>query len=374
MRNISFISGTRADYGKIKPYIDFLVQQKDTKVFVFITGMNMLKKYGSTYKHIQKDLKKNCTIILDKKFQELGAALEMAHIIQAFDNHLKKEEISFVFVHGDRPEVLAASSTAVLNNIPVCHIEAGDLSGSVDELIRHATSKLASRFLVADKQAEQILLQLGEERTSIHITGNSSLSFLINPPTPKETAQLNQIKNYGILLYHPVTTLKKSVLKKEAVTLMQQLEITQKEYIVIAPNNDLGSDIILKTYQQYQHNKKFHFFKSLSFEAFNYALKNADFLVGNSSCGIKEAPFYGVPVINIGCRQNNRFQHLMLKNFYHLDSPDNLSDVISKIKKSTTEKRTINYREDLFKKLESIFTEEFFNAKIQKPFQKISLK
>jgi hypothetical protein len=74
----------------------------------------------------------------------------MAHIIRTFDKYLKKENIDFVFVHGDRPEVLAAASCAVFNNIPICHIEAGDISGSVDELIRHATSKLSHQFLVAD--------------------------------------------------------------------------------------------------------------------------------------------------------------------------------------------------------------------------------
>ena len=370
MRRISFISGSRADYGKIKPYIDFLIQQKHAEIFIFITGMNMLKKYGSTYKHIQKDLKNNCTIILDKKFKESDVASETAHIIEAYNKHIKKDKIDFSFVHGDRPEVLAAASVCALNNVPVCHIEAGDLSGSVDELIRHATSKLSQRFLVADETAKKLLVQMGEKKESIFITGNSSLAFLINPPTKKELNLLSQFKNYGILLYHPVTTLKKSVLKKEIETLMQHLENTQKQYIVILPNNDLGSDIILNTYQKYKNNKKFSFFESLSFEAFNYALKNADFLIGNSSCGIKEAPFYNIPVIDIGCRQHNRFSHLNLKGFYHLDSLDSLTELIENIENLPKEKAVLDYRESFFKNLKSVFTEDFFDVKTQKEFQK----
>ncbi|MBQ3034568.1 MAG: UDP-N-acetylglucosamine 2-epimerase (hydrolyzing) [Alphaproteobacteria bacterium] len=371
MTNISFISGTRADYGKIKPYIDFLCNQENKKVFVFTTGMNMLKKYGSTYKFIKSDLKKKCIIRVDKKFKRSSTALETAHILKTYDNHLKKDKIDFVFVHGDRPEVLAAAQAAVFNNIPVCHIEAGDFSGSVDELIRHATSKLSHRFLVADEMAKQTLLQMGEKEDSIFITGNSSLAFKIEDPTKKELSLLNSYKNYGVLIYHPVTTLDKKILKEEIDSLMSALDKSEKDYVVILPNNDLGSEIILKTYQKYATNEKFHFIKSFSFNAFNYLLKNADFLIGNSSCGIKEAPFYQVPVIDIGCRQNNRFEHLNLKDFYHLNDLSKIEETILKIQNKKKKPIKYHYREAFFKTLKKVFTDDFFDVKIQKIFSKI---
>ena len=370
MTNISFISGTRADYGKIKPYIDFLITQKDKNVSVFITGMNMLKKYGYTYKHIKNDLKKDCNIVLDKKFKEKNVALEMAHIIQCYTKHLIKDKIDFVFVHGDRPEVLAATSAAVLNNIPVCHIEAGDLSGSIDESLRHASSKLAQQFLVADKSAEENLVQMGENPNRIHITGNSSLAFLINQPSEKELKILNQFKNYAILIYHPVTTISQEKIKTEITEILETIKQTDKEYVIISPNNDLGSETILSVYNQYKKQKNFHFAKSFSFEGFNYLLKRADFLIGNSSCGIKEAPYYDIPVINIGCRQSNRFSHLDLKSFYHLDTLENLANVIQSIKSLQKTKTKIDYRDDLFKKLQTICTDEFFNVLVQKSFYK----
>ena len=370
MTNISFISGTRADYGKIKPYIDFLCNQENKKVFVFTTGMNMLKKYGSTYKFIKSDLKKKCIIRVDKKFKRSSTALETAHILKTYDKHLKKDKIDFVFVHGDRPEVLAAAQAAVFNNIPVCHIEAGDFSGSVDELIRHATSKLSHRFLVADEMAKQTLLQMGEKEDSIFITGNSSLAFKIEDPTKKELSLLNSYKNYGVLIYHPVTTLDKKILKEEIDSLMSALDKSEKDYVVILPNNDLGSEIILKTYQKYATNEKFHFIKSFSFNAFNYLLKNADFLVGNSSCGIKEAPFYQVPVIDIGCRQNNRFEHLNLKDFYHLNDLSKIEETILKIQNKKKKPIKYHYREAFFKTLKKVFTDDFFDVKVQKTFSK----
>ena len=371
MTNISFISGTRADYGKIKPYIDFLYNQENKKVFVFTTGMNMLKKYGSTYKFIKSDLKKKCIVRTDKKFKPTSTALETAHILKTYDKHLKKDKIDFVFVHGDRPEVLAAAQAAVFNNIPVCHIEAGDFSGSVDELIRHATSKLSHRFLVADEMAKQTLLQMGEKEDSIFITGNSSLAFKIEDPTKKELSLLNSYKNYGVLIYHPVTTLDKKILKEEIDSLMSALDKSEKDYVVILPNNDLGSEIILKTYQKYATNEKFHFIKSFSFNAFNYVLKNADFLIGNSSCGIKEAPFYQVPVIDIGCRQNNRFEHLNLKDFYHLNDLSKIEETILKIQNKKKKPIKYHYREAFFKTLKKVFTDDFFKTKVQKEFSKL---
>lgn len=370
MTNISFISGTRADYGKIKPYIDFLCNQENKKIFVFTTGMNMLKQYGATYKFIQKDLKKKCIVRTDKKFKPTSTALETAHILKTYDKHLKKDKIDFVFVHGDRPEVLAAAQAAVFNNIPVCHIEAGDFSGSVDELIRHATSKLSHRFLVADERAKQTLLQMGEKEDSIFITGNSSLAFKIEDPTKKELSLLNSYKNYGVLIYHPVTTLDKKILKEEIDSLMSALDKSEKDYVVILPNNDLGSEIILKTYQKYATNEKFHFIKSFSFNAFNYLLKNADFLIGNSSCGVKEAPFYQVPVINIGCRQNNRFEHLNLKDFYHLNDLSKIEETILKIQNKKKKPIKYHYREAFFKTLKKVFTDDFFDVKVQKTFSK----
>lgn len=368
MTNISFISGTRADYGKIRPYIDFLLTQNDKKIFIFVTGMNMLKKYGSTYKHIQNDLKKNCHIVLDKRFKEKNTALEMAHIIQKYDKHLKKDKIDFIFVHGDRPEVLAAASTALINNIPICHIEAGDISGSIDESIRHATSKLSHRFLVGDIEAKNRLIQMGENPNSIFITGNSSLAYNVNMPNENEFKIISKFKNYAILIYHPVTTLKPEIIHAEISGIMEQLKQINKEFIIIYPNNDLNNDVILNVYQKYSSHNQFHFFQSLSFEGFNYLLRNADFLIGNSSCGIKEAPFYNIPVINIGCRQNNRFTHLNLKNFYHLDTLENLKNVISAIKSLQTNKNIINYRKELFDTLETIFTDNFFETTTQKNF------
>ena len=329
---ISFLSGTRADYSKIKPYITYLLEnQKDKEIHLFVTGMHMLKKYGNTHQEVENDFNGSCHITLDKDFSEQNTSQEMAHTISAYDKHLRRDHIDFVFVHGDRPEALAGAIAARLNNIPVCQIEAGDLSGSIDDSIRHAITKLAHRFLVSDAQAKQILLQLGESPKDIFVIGNSSLANDIAETTNIFQSYDIPFEKYAILIYHPVTTLSTEKIQNEIQILMKKLAESKQNYVVIMPNNDLNHQIILDEYQNYQDSEHFRFFASLPLDIFTNLLKKAQFLVGNSSCGIKEAPYYQVPVIDIGMRQQNRHNNLKSKYFNHLDSLENLNELIDKI-------------------------------------------
>ena len=365
--NISFLSGTRADYSKIKPYISYLLEkQKDKKIYLFVTGMHMLKKYGQTCQEVEKDFKSTCQIILDKDFSEQNTSQEMAHIIACYDQHLRKDHIDFVFVHGDRPEALAGAIAARLNNIPVCQIEAGDLSGSIDDSIRHSITKLAHRFLVSDEQAKQILLQMGENKKDIFVIGNSSLANDI--PDMEGIFQKYDIpfNKYAILIYHPVTTLPAEKIQTEIHLLMKKLVESNLNYIVILPNNDLNHKIILNEYRQLEGNKNFRFFTSLPLDVFINLLKKAQFLIGNSSCGIKEAPYYQVPTIDIGVRQQNRYQNLNTRYFTHLGSLKKLNKLINKICSKKETKKKTDFKKLFVKKLDRCFSNSFWHPNIQK--------
>ena len=362
---ISFLSGTRADYSKIKPYINYLLKnQKDKEIYIFITGMHILKKYGSTGQEIRRDFGKKCHLVFDKTFKETNTSQEAAHILASYDHHLQKDRIDFVFVHGDRPEALSGAIAARLNNIPLCQIEAGDLSGSIDDSIRHAITKLAHRFLIADKAAQKVLLLSGENKENIFIVGNSSLTN--DFPGDKTLLKKYHIPfdRYAILIYHPVTTLNASAIKSEIQTLMQHLSRSGLNYIVIMPNNDLNHQIILDEYQKYKNNSHFCFFKSLPIEVFTSLLKKAQFLIGNSSCGLKEAPYYSVPVIDIGLRQQNRF----IKNtyFHHLRSFNQLNKLITKLTASKRNGTSPDFKTLFLKRLKNAFSCSFWQPPIQK--------
>lgn len=243
-------------------------------------------------------------------------------------------------------------------------IEAGDLSGSIDESLRHAISKLSHRFFVADNRAKSLLMQMGEEEGNIHIVGTSSLA---NLPTKINTIP-NVSDNYGILVYHPTTTLPVNVIRNEITRIMQALEKDNRSYIVILPNNDLNHRVILDVYESYRNNPKFQFFKSLPFGAFQQLLKGADVLIGNSSCGVKEAPFLGINVIDIGIRQQNRYTHLDLPTFQHVDDLNEISEILSDLPQNQSAISHKNYREQFFKTLDSIFTDDFWTPALQKRF------
>ena len=120
-------------------------------------------------------------------------------------------------------------------------------------------------------------------------------------------------KDYSILIFHPVTTEVDKV-SKQTNLLINSLIESNKNYVIIYPNNDLGSNIIIKTIEKLKNNKKFKIFKTMRLTYFLTLLKNADFIIGNSSAGIREAPFYGVPAINIGSRQHQRFKNKIIHN------------------------------------------------------------
>ena len=196
-----------------------------------------------------------------------------------------------------------------LNNIRTLHIEGGERSGTIDESIRHSISKLSHIHLVANNEAMHRLRLLGEDEKSIFIIGSPDIDIMRSDKLPNFDKVLKHyeipFKDYGILLFHPVTTNSKD-LPKSVNNLVDSIIDSKKRFIVILPNNDLGTEIIQSEYKRFTKNENIKVFTSIRFEYFLSLLKNSQFIIGNSSAGIREAPFYGIPTINIGDRQSNR--------------------------------------------------------------------
>ena len=307
MKKIIFITATRADYGKLKTIISSVQNSKKFKAHVFVTGMHNMKEYGNTYEQIKKDKIKNV-----KKFinQQLGFDHDkvLSNTIEGFSKFTKKIKPDLVIIHGDRIEPLACAIVCCLNNIKIAHFEGGELSGTVDEIFRHSISKLCNIHFVTNKIAKKRLIQLGELKKNIFITGSPDVDVLLskNLPSLKVVNKKYDIKfkNFSLALFHPVTT-DISKLKLNITSFIKALENSGEKYILIYPNNDLGSKIILKEYKKIK-NINIKIFPSIRFEYYLTLLKNCKFIIGNSSSGIIEAPYYGVPTINIGDRQKNR--------------------------------------------------------------------
>lgn len=316
MKKIVFLTGTRADFGKIKPLIQILEGHKAFEVFVFVTGMHLLEEYGYTLLEIQRCGFKNIHTFKNHT-HETTMDLTLAKTIEGFSAYVKTIQPNMIIIHGDRVETLAGAIVGSLNNILVAHIEGGELSGTVDELIRHSVSKLSHIHFVSNEAAAKRLKQMGEIKSSIFTIGSPDIDSMFSDKLPileivKDYYQIS-FDAFAIIMFHPVTT-EAANMEKYTANFVNALLQDTHNYVVIFPNNDLGSEAIIKAYQKLKTNPRFRVFPSLRFEYFLTLLKNSKFIIGNSSAGVREAPYYGIPIINIGTRQQNRAVHANIIN------------------------------------------------------------
>ncbi|CAA9203684.1 UDP-N-acetylglucosamine 2-epimerase [Flavobacterium bizetiae] len=316
MKKILFLTGTRADFGKIKSLITILDADQGFEVFVFVTGMHLQEAYGYTLIEIERCNFKNI-YTFQNHTHETTMDLTLAKTIEGLSSYCKEINPDMIIVHGDRVETLAGAIVGSLNNILVSHIEGGEVSGTVDELIRHSVSKLSHIHFVSNTQAAKRLVQMGEIKESIFTIGSPDVDIMFSNKLPdlstaKEYYKID-FKKYAIVMFHPVTT-EINEMEKYAENFVSVLLNDNHNYVVIFPNNDLGSRFIIETYKRLVGNSRFRIFPSLRFEYFLTLLKNSQFIIGNSSAGVREAPYYGIPIINIGTRQQNRAVHADIIN------------------------------------------------------------
>jgi UDP-N-acetylglucosamine 2-epimerase (hydrolysing) len=307
-KKIAFLTGTRADFGKLKPLMNRVQSDSSFELHVFVTGMHMLRRYGSTHEEVRKSGFTNVHLFMNQ-----NSADRMDHILAktiiGLSDYMQEIAPDLLVIHGDRVEALAGASVGTLNNIRVGHVEGGEVSGTVDELIRHAVTKLSHLHFVANTDAQARLQQLGEREDSIYVIGSPDIDVMNSSELPP----LREVRkrygfgfhDYAVLLFHPVTT-ELHDLRRQARTIVEALLEARGNFIVIYPNNDHGTEVILEEYGRFEDNSRFKLYPSIRFEYFLSLLKHATYIIGNSSAGVREAPHFGVPAINLGSRQNNR--------------------------------------------------------------------
>lgn len=311
MRKLLFLTGTRADFGKLKSLIQICLKSSEFQVHIFATGMHMHHKYGHTVKEIEKSNFPNIFKFINYT-SESTMDLTMAKTIEGLSAYIREEKPDLIIVHGDRVEALAGAIVGALNNILVAHIEGGEVSGTIDELIRHSVSKMSHTHFVSNDSAKRRLLQMGETEQSIFEIGSPDIDIMFSNQLPDLDYVKNYynipFKSYAIVMFHPVTT-ESDMMGQAAQNLIQVLKESGENYVLIYPNNDLGSNEIIRAFDPIVKNENFKIFPSLRFEYFLVLLKHSKGIIGNSSAGIREAPHYGIPTLNIGSRQNNRSEN-----------------------------------------------------------------
>ena len=308
IRKIVFLTGTRADFGKLKPLIQIVQDDASFEIHIFVTGMHMLAKYGYTCEEVERAGFRNIFKYINQNSSD-GMDYVLAKTIVGLSDYVREINPDLIIVHGDRVEALAGATVGALNNILTAHIEGGEVSGTIDEMIRHAVTKLAHIHLVSNDQARMRLVQLGELQDSIYVIGSPDVDVMNSNTLPsiEDVKKRYEIKcdSYAVMAFHPVTS-EREDLKRQISVIVDQLIKSHKNYIVIYPNNDHGTEVIFDEYQRLLGLQHFRLFPSMRFEYFLSLLKNAEFIIGNSSAGVREAPHFGVPTINLGSRQFHR--------------------------------------------------------------------
>ncbi len=371
VKRILFLTGTRADYGKMKPLMRALEKDKDFELFVFVCGMHLSEKFGNTYMEVLKDGYRNVYIAYGAG-QTQSSSVNLGGTISCLSGYVEGIKPDMVVVHGDRMDALAGAVVGALHNIFVAHIEGGELSGTIDESIRHAISKFAHIHFVCNREAKSRLIQLGEEEGRIFVIGSPDIDIMMSESLPSLEAVCRKYEldfsRYGILMYHPVTTEYGEIGQKIRAVVAAAGD-RHRNYIVIYPNNDLGSEVILNEYKRFAGNGRFRVYPSLRFECFLTLLKNADFIMGNSSAGVRESGVYGIPALDIGTRQNGRYSLQKAANVQHVT--EDYEEILAALD------RTDRYRipallygrgdsTALF--MEIVRKPEFWNTEIQKHF------
>lgn len=310
-KKILFLTATRADFGKLKSLIKGIEEVAELEYAIFVTGMHTLSRYGYTVDEVVKAGFRNLHVFMNQITGE-PMDLILANTIGGLSRYVHEYQPDMIVVHGDRIEAMAGAIVGMLNNILVAHIEGGEISGTVDGLIRHSVSKMAHLHFVSNQEAAKRLQQLGEDPQTIFIIGSPDIDIMLSTELPS----VDLVKKYyeipfehcGVVLFHPVTT-ELDDIYRQVTALVEALVESGRNYVVIYPNNDAGCSDIFTVYKQLEDNPRFRVFPSLRFEYFLSLLQHADFIIGNSSAGIREAPVFGVPCINVGTRQDQRFQH-----------------------------------------------------------------
>lgn len=321
-RKVCVVITARPSYSRIRTALSAIQATPGLELQLVVAGSALLDRYGSAVNYIEKDgFKPAAFVHMVLEGENLSAmakttGLGLLELSTAIDN-LRPD---IVVTIADRFETMATAVAAAYMNVPLVHIQGGEVTGSIDEKVRHAITKLADFHFVCTNKAAERVERMGESPDRIHVTGCPSVDLAVEAlerpaldfcPFEKYGgvgAKGDLSNGYAVVLQHPVTTEYMEARREVEETLhaMHQLDLP---VLWFWPNVDAGSDGTSKGIRSFRerHGKnKFHFFKNMAGTDFLRLLVNSKCLVGNSSVGIRECSYLGVPVVNIGTRQQGR--------------------------------------------------------------------
>ncbi|MEG9498865.1 UDP-N-acetylglucosamine 2-epimerase [Mannheimia indoligenes] len=313
MKNIAYITGSRAEYGIVKRLLKKLEQDPEINFSLVVTAMHLDPQYGNTVTVIEQDgfdIAARIPLTLNSENNQT-IIHSMAECLDRFGQHFQQHKYDAVIVLGDRYEMLAVATAAAMHNLPLIHLHGGEQTlGNYDEFIRHCITKMSKLHLTSTEEYRQRVIQMGELPENVVNTGSlgaeNSLDLVL--PTKAELVeQLGVPTPYFLVVFHPETLTDVSVLDQIDALLNAFEQFKDKyQFVFIGSNSDTNSEQIYARFKAYTDENQFKFFTSVKPEEYLALIKYSQGLIGNSSSGLIEAPSCGVGTINIGNRQQGR--------------------------------------------------------------------
>ena len=334
MKKIMVITGSRGEWGYIRPILRLINARDDVNYTLVVTNMHLLPAYGNSYKEIENDgfkIHYKVHMSLDG-YSHVTQAKSLGIFLNSLPDIIDSEKPDWILLAGDRGEQLMGAIAGAYTYTPVAHIQAGELSGNIDGMTRHAIGKLVHLHFAANQDAADRLIKLGEEAFRVHNVGAPQLDEMVNAQftllsdiEDKLCVRLRDVYILGVM--HPVTE-EADKAEAQAKIFIKSLNRFNLPKIIILPNNDAGSKGVKRAIDEYREGE-YYTYANLKREDYLGLLKNSSCIVGNSSSGLLEAPTFKVPAVNIGRRQNMRFRGINV-----IDVPFEEEKVVAAIKKA----------------------------------------
>lgn len=316
-RKIAVITGTRAEYGILKPLLLKIKRSKKLELKLIVTGMHLLDKYGYTINEIKKDsFKIDAAVPIysgdesDPKYHSRA----LSRGIESITDVLIKIKPDIVVVLGDRIEAFAGATASAFLNVPIAHIHGGDKtdSGHIDEPMRHAITRFAHIHFSASRGSSRRLEKMGEEKWRIFEVGALGLDSILDNKNIVSVEKMKEILHFNpleedfiVCIQHPVK-IEREYAGQQMRETLEALKDIKIRTLIIYPNNDAGSEKMIEEIKKYKHLLFIHVFKNIDHLIYINLLRHAKLLIGNSSSGIIESPSFKLPVVNIGSRNVGR--------------------------------------------------------------------
>lgn len=320
-RKICILTGKRGGFGALIPTMQLIEQDPDLDLSVIATDMHLNEKFGKTIEEVKQWVTKVYYVPMNQKDDRpINRTKALAVCMKGISKVLNKLRPDIFLVLGDRGEVVAAVLAALHLGIPIAHIQGGDISGNIDEMMRHAVTKMSHIHFASTEKSAKRIKKLGEEDWRIHVVGDPHIDMIVkkrytNGKYVKKLYNIAEQDNFLITLVHPETIdPANSYINMNAV--LKVIESQKIRTLVVYPCSDHGHQGIIDAIEEFSNSPMFSFHKNIEAVHFWGLMSEASALIGNSSAGLIEAPYFNLPVLNLGTRQSGRERWLNV-----IDSP-----------------------------------------------------